>query len=310
VEEPSGNRTDAGNIPDSTATPIGEEGLWKPDPTPPLMDQVWQPPEPKKRFVAAEPTAVIDSPDVLLLYEFANVGISGAYKFTADGRVVQRGFQGRYITYNLSPDEFGQLKEQIARVGFFNLSDRYWEEDPPGVIAERTIITLAYREGDRTKSVTIRGTEETPTELGVLMRMVDGLIERAVAAGTRAPRPAQLVDFYLQGTDYTWWLNIDVEGNLYYSAGPAEVRMSDGDLQALNSTLEGISGLGGDVWFTAPDKVRDVIYRSEHRAIITTYRNGEQYQWINALSGGRVPAGLQAVLEKLAELYDEYAPTQ
>ncbi len=126
--------------------------------------------------------------------------------------------------------------------------------------------------------------------------------------GTRAIKPDPLVGYYLQGTGYTWWLDVDEEGGLYYGNGPMNAHVSSEDLAALRETLQGISSLGHDEWFTAPDDVRDIIYMDEHRAIITTYENGEQKQWINALSGANVPDGLQAVLDKLAEIYDKYAP--
>src|SRR4051794_13505905 len=64
--------------PTSAATPARDNSnKWKPEPTPPLMDQVWQPPEPKKRVEISkmpQPTEIADSPDAMLVYEVASLG--------------------------------------------------------------------------------------------------------------------------------------------------------------------------------------------------------------------------------------------
>ncbi|MDQ5823091.1 MAG: hypothetical protein M3441_02640 [Chloroflexota bacterium] len=284
------------------------EPPWVPEPTHPMMDEVWQPPEPHKRVQFAQPTEIAESPDAMLVYEVAGLVGNVGFKVTVDGMAVLGGYQGDYTTYQLSTDEFNQIKQLVAAADFPNLAGRYWEEDPPGVIAEIPIVTITYIEGGRAKAVALRGSDHTPQALRDLQSTLENLVDKVREEGTRPTRPARLVGYYLQGTAYTWWLDIDEEGGLYYDSGPVNDHMSPADLAALRETLDDISSLGSNEWFTAPDDVRDIIFMDEHRAIITTYANGEQKQWINALSGATVPQGLQTLLEKLAEVYDKYAP--
>jgi hypothetical protein len=293
----------------STPTEVAAPG-WTREPTPALMDQVWQPPEPKKRIKMSTPTAMADSPDVMLVYDLVGLAMGQQIKVTQKGEVVLGGYQGTSVTYQLSPAEFDRIKQQVAATDFFNLADRYWVEDPPGVIAEIPIVTITYKEGGRTKSVSLRGSEKTPPALRELEDTLSDLGERAGKEGTPTTKPDSLVGYYLQGTDFVWWLDVDIEGGLYYGSGPAEARLPADELKALEEALGQISGLSSDEWFLPTSDVRNTLFMSEHRAIITTYRGGQQWQWINAISGATVPDGLQAVLEKLAEIYDKYAPGQ
>lgn len=273
------------------------------------MDTVWQPPEPKKKVEPPQPTEVVASPDALIVYEFANVGISGGLKVTTSGQALVAGYQDSYSTYTLSKAEFDHLKQQIAATDFFNLQDRYWQEDPPGVIAEVTIVTITYKDGARTKSVKIRGSENTPKAIADLEKTLHDLDVRVRKEGTPSARPGNLVQFYLEGTGhYVWEYDIDVEGGIYYGSGPAQAHLSPEDLKALKNALDAIALIGEDTWYTAPNNLRDTIYMSEHRCIITTYASGQRYQWINALSGADVPKNLQTVLQMLADYYDKYAP--
>jgi hypothetical protein len=316
----SGCNAQPGNEPGAKATatsksiavptePVPTEPPFVPDPTHPMMDEVWQPPEPSKRVERPRPTEVVDSPDAMLVYEIAGMGgMYGNLKVTADGVAVLGGYQGSYTTYQLSPSEFDLLKQQVAAADFPHLADRYWVEDPPGVIAEIPIVTITYIEAGVAKSVELRGSEKTPQPLRDVQATLKDLRDKVMTQGTQAARPELLVGYYLEGTGYVWLLDVDVEGGLYYDSGPANAHMSPEDLAALRATLDGISNLGSDEWYTAPRDVRDIIYMDEHRAIITTYNQGQQKQWINVLSGARVPQKLEAVLKTLAEIYDKYAP--
>lgn len=271
--------------------------------------RVWQPPQPAKRVMLPSPTPMAQSADVLLLYAVAGLGGGAELKVTPDGTVVLGGYQGTSTTYKLSPSEFDRLKQQVTATDFFNLADRYWQEDPAGVIAEISIVTITYNEGGRSKSVALRGSSKTPPAVRELETTLENLNEQVAKQGTQTTKPDPLLSYYLQGDDYTWRLDIDVEGNLYYGNGPANAKLSPEDRTAVRELIKNIGFIGSDEWYTAPNGIRDKIYMSERRAILTTYKQGEQFQWINALSGATVPKELQALLEKLAQLDDQYAPS-
>jgi hypothetical protein len=305
VATPSSMVATAPPVVPSTPTVDEVAALW--GPTPALMDTIWQPPEPKKRVVMPTPTAMVNSPDVMLVYDMVGLAMGQEIKLTRTGQVVVGGYQGTSISYQLSPTEFSHITQQVAATDFFNLADRYRVEDPPGVIAEIPIVTITYKEGGRTKSISLRGSDKTPPALRELETTLSDLGDQARKQGTPTTKPDPLVQFYLEGTGhYVWWMDVDVQGGLYYGSGPAEAHLSPEDLKALRDALDKISGLGSDEWFLPPQDVRDIVFMSEHRAIVTTYKG--EGQWINAISGAKVPDGLQAVLEKLVEIYDKYAP--
>jgi hypothetical protein len=317
-------RPSAGDDPKSTPTPTPALEVTPTTavlPTPTFLDvptvptvgtpstgELWQPPEPSKHYAPPPATETVDSPDAMLVYEVASLVGDTQLKVTPDGMVVLGGYHGTFFTYKLLPGEFESLKKQIAAADFFNLADRYWKEDPPDVIAEIPIVTITYKESGRTKAVSLRTTQNAPPALATLAGTLGDLEEQVRTQGTENSNPDLLVDFYLEGADYNIWrLDIDVEGNLYYGHGPAEARLRPEDFEALRGALQaGTRGMSSDEWFTAPREVRDIM--TEHRAIVTYYEHGEQAKWINALTGASVPADFEALLEKLAETYDKYAP--
>ena len=51
------------------------------------MDQVWQPPEPKKRMALPTPTEVASSPDAMIIYEVVGLAHGDLMKIAKDGQV-------------------------------------------------------------------------------------------------------------------------------------------------------------------------------------------------------------------------------
>jgi hypothetical protein len=114
----------------------------------------------------------------------------------------------------------------------------------------------------------------------------------------------------LFGTGRVWTLDIDIEGHLYYGWKQPRPRMSADDLALLHESLDEVSRLGRNPWYSALGDVRDTIYMDEHRANVLIFSDFHNHQTINALSGGDVPQSVELLLVKLADIYDKYAPVQ
>ena len=208
----------------------------------------------------------------------------------------------------LSPERLQSLLDKFDRADFFNLSDSYQVVDPPGVIAEIDYVTVTYTKDGRAKSITTRGTGQTPQSYVEVEDALSALADEAREKGTVTSRPPALVDILVLSTNHSWSLDVDSEGGLYHEYSSTPVQMSAEELAQLKKALEGISSLGKDRWFAPPSDIRDVLFMSEHRAIVTTYRDGKSYQRLDMVSGASIPEGLQAVMDQLVMLYDKYAP--
>lgn len=298
--------------PSPVSTPTqNASSVWTSEPTPPLMDKVWQPPQPKKHVTtSSQPTELSASPDAMITYEVVSLGGGGDMKISKEGVVSLFGYRETVWTLQLSPDRLQALLSSFDNAHFFDLSERYIEGDPPGVIREMSYVTITYNKDGQSKSIQTRGSSLTPLAYVEVERTLSELEDEVRNKGTVSKRPDALVDYMMIGSEDTWVLDVDIEGGLYYGTGHVDAHLSQDDLKSLKDALTAMGYLGSDVWLAPSSEVRDVLFMSEHRAIVSTYKGGEHTQRIDMVSGADIPPGLQTVLDKLAEFYDKYVPGQ
>jgi hypothetical protein len=309
-EQPSKKTpVDAVTLPTATSVvPTAEPYVRKP--TSPLMDQVWQPPEPERLVELPTSTEVASSPDAMVIYQVVGLNHGDLMKITQDGQVSVYGYRDSIYTLALAPERLQALLENFDRADFFNLSDSYKVANPPGVIVEMDYVTVTYTKDGRTKSITTRGTDKTPSAYVGVEAALSALADEARNKGTVTSRPPALIDILVLGTEHSWSLDVDSKGGLYYRNSSTPIQMSSEDLTALKQAIEDIGSLGTDQWYAPPRDIRDVLIKFEHQAVVTTYSNGQSYQTLDMVSGASIPAGLQTVMDQLVMLYDKYAPAK
>lgn len=75
-------------------------------------------------------------------------------------------------TFQLDAAQLASLVRQVEEARFFDLRGAYLEQDPPGIIVEYDIVTITVTQAGRSKSVTLRGSSETPAPLLALQSML------------------------------------------------------------------------------------------------------------------------------------------
>jgi hypothetical protein len=165
-----------------SATPAGPETTGTPVPLTPTEAM---PPQ----TTAVPPTPVTPSAaQPLITYELTG-GIAGMRQtlVIAENGDTSASDRGTVVgTSHLAPDRLAALEQQFAAVHFFDLKDRYDE----GAVSDDRYITVTYREGGQSKSVTIAeigGQQVTPPELTALLAELERIAAETRDAGTPTP---------------------------------------------------------------------------------------------------------------------------
>jgi len=294
----------------------GCSGASGPQPTPSIMGQIWQPPEPKKQVARAITTEIPAPQDVILTYEISGLAGSEDLYVEQDGEVVSSGLPAPYYyTLQLTQAEWDNLKEQIDGVSSKSLATI--EAEPTAIpTTDAPVATISFMQAGGGQTILVPPPEQEPETLNRLIDTLDQLKMHA-RQQAMATKPGLFVGYSLWNGTTSWAFDIDESGGLYYNNdyhtdGGADGHLSEGDMETLRRQLEAVNMLAerdapnGYIRYSAPDSVQQAISGFEHNAVVQLYEYADTT--MEAASGATVPKELGEILQELAEIYDKYAP--
>jgi hypothetical protein len=202
----------------------------------------------------------------------------------------------------LSRTELTDIRTEVAATNFFKLDPYYTFADPPGGIVDADFLSVYVTQAGQSKEVTSRGGTGPPAFqwlLDTLYGLADDIQYRC-----RLPEEAKpVVQYQANDASNRWEMAIDTNGGVHWDLNAQDIVASYLDpssLARLQRDFQQAQFEELPAWYEA---AQSVDYDQQHTVQVSLVK-GEHYKGVHALTGAKVPPGLQIILEDLALIYN------